>query len=164
MSGSSNPVVLGLHPTVRGFGWAVFQGPSEPCDWGLAYVRADKNAASLRYLRGLLERHRPEFLVMERVTARGPQRYRRHAQLRLGMASVAEEFGVELVEYGREDIASAILGKPTGTRQEIAEAVASHVSVFSYRLPRARRAWESVDRRLALFAAAALVLTAYARL
>lgn len=164
MSGPPYPIVLGVHPTVRGFGWTVFQGPSAPCDWGIAYARRDKNAACLRYLRDLLERHRPEFLVLERATASGRQRYARQAQLSLGMAAVAEEFGIELLEYGREDIASVVLGKPSGTRQEIAEAVAGHVAAFSYRLPKARRAWDSVDRRLALFAAAALALTAYARL
>ena len=47
------------------------------------------------------------------------------------------------------------------TRDEIAAAVVRHVDAFRHRLPRARRIWTSEDKRMALFSAAALVLTHY---
>ena len=37
--------VLAIQPTTRGFGFAVFEGPQEPIDWGVKEVRKNKNAA-----------------------------------------------------------------------------------------------------------------------
>ena len=59
-------LVLAVHPTSRGFGWVLFDGPHALDDWGLAYVRGDKVQACMQRLRVLLERHEPDVLVLER--------------------------------------------------------------------------------------------------
>jgi len=57
--------VLGFHPTARGFGWVVFEGPFRPIDWGLVSARKDKNATCLKRLKRLHTRFAPETLVLE---------------------------------------------------------------------------------------------------
>lgn len=45
--------------------------------------------------------------------------------------------------------------------REIAEVVTHHIDAFRHRLPKARKLWQEESRRMALFSAAALVLTHY---
>jgi hypothetical protein len=45
------------------------------------------------------------------------------------------------------------------TRQEVAEAVARHLEPFQQHLPKRRRPWDGEDERMALFSAAAVLLT-----
>jgi Holliday junction resolvasome RuvABC endonuclease subunit len=155
-------LVMGFHPTARGFGWVVFAGPAELFDWGLTYNRGgDKNAACLKQMRLLLERHRPETLVMEGFDRRTGKRASRVGQLCLAVTALADELGVEVSLYWRRDIRKALQLPPTATRQEVADTVARHCWAISHRLPKQRRPWDSVDRRMALFNAAALALTHY---
>jgi hypothetical protein len=155
-------LVMGFHPTARGFGWALFEGPNAPIDWGLAYVRGDRNAGCLAHLRGLLERHRPDAVVLERFDRRTGKRASRVGRLCQAVAELAEGFGIAVRVYTRPDVRKALALDPDGTRQQTAERVAEHVHAFRHRLPRERKPWESMDRRLALFSAAALVLTHFA--
>ncbi|MDO1560135.1 crossover junction endodeoxyribonuclease RuvC [Brevundimonas sp. 2R-24] len=156
-------VVMGFHPTTRGFGWVVFETLAAPSDWGLAYARTDKNTKGLHQLRELLEQHRPEYLALEAPREGGGPKSDRLRALHDGVLSLADAFGIAVVLYTRKDISRAILGHARGTRQQVAEAIISHVHAFSHRLPPHRKPWESADRRLALFSAAALALTVYAQ-
>ena len=63
--------------------------------------------------------------------------------------------------YSRADIKGAFRTVGATTRQEIAQAVARQVEAFRHRLPSPRKPRESVDRRMAMFNAGALVLTHY---
>ncbi len=74
---------------------------------------------------------------------------------------LAAHKSVNVVVYARADIKAAFKTIGASTRQEIACAVARHVEAFQHRLPKPRKPWQSEDRRMALFSAAALVLTHY---
>ncbi len=151
--------VLGFHPSGRGFGWAVFESPFLPIDWGLASARVDKNTVCLKRVEQLLRRYTPEILVMEIYDRERSRRHRRIAGLCAAVRALAEDRGVEVLVYTRLEVREAFAEVKARTRQEIAEAVARHLDVFRHRLPPPRRPWESEDARGALFAAAALALT-----
>lgn len=153
--------VLGVHPTARGFGWALFEGPFLPVDWGLVSARGDKNAVCLRRFERLLTRHAPEVVVLEAYDRGGARRAGRIAALCAAFRRTADDQGAESLVYTRADIREAFAETGARTRRQIAEAVARHVEVFRHRLPGPRRPWESEDAREALFAAAAVVLTHY---
>lgn len=150
---------LGFHPTSRGFGWVLFEGPFTPIDWGLVSAGADKNASCLRRLERLLDRFAPATLVLEAYGRDTSRRARRIADLCAAVRCAADDRGVETVVYSRAEIREAFAEVGARTRREIAEAVARHVEAFRHRLPRPRRPWESEDARGALFAAAAVALT-----
>ena len=59
------PLVLAIHPTSRGFGYVVFEGPFAPYDWGTVGATGDKNAVCLRKIAMMLDRFCPETVVME---------------------------------------------------------------------------------------------------
>lgn len=152
---------MGFYPTTRGFGWVIFEGPFAPLDWGLVAARKDKNAVCLVRLEALLDRFKPEVLVLEASDRRTTRRAQRIAQLCDKARLAAEARNVETLIYGLAEIRAAFAEVQAVSRREIAEAVARHVDAFRHRLPPPRRPWESEDSRSALFAAAAVVLTHY---
>ena len=152
-------LVLGFHPTSRGFGWVAFESPFQPFDWGLIYARGDKNAACLARLEAILDRLEPEVLVLEEFDRRTTRRANRIASLTTSVAAAATMRSIQVATYTLGDIRSAFAETGATSRRAIIETVACHVDAFRHRLPPPRKPWESEDRRSALFAAAALVLT-----
>lgn len=152
-------LIMGFHPTSRGFGWIVFEDGVRPIDWGLVSARGDKNAVCLKRLEGLLDRFRPDVLVLEAADPERSRRARRIAQLCAAVGEAADARGVETTVYSRADVRTAFAEVRATTRRQIAEAVARHMEAFRHRLPQPRRPWESEAAGESLFAAAALVMT-----
>jgi transposase InsO family protein len=96
-------VVLGLHPTSRGFGWILFEDVRLPLDWGTVDIRRDKNAIALSRIKSMLDKHQPTILAMERHDAEGARRSQRIRQLYLAVVRYTN--GVTL-DFSRP-------GKPT---------------------------------------------------
>jgi len=155
------PLTLAIHPTSRGFGWAALASPLSPYDGGLFEVRTDKNPVCLRKIEALFERLEPETVVLEAFEKRNSARADRIARLCRAVVAMANDRGVEFAIYTRRDIEAAFAEVGARTRQEIAEAVARRLPALHPRLPCKRKAWDGEDRRMALFNAAALVLTHY---
>ncbi len=155
------PLTVALHPTARGFGWAALASPLAPYDGGLFEARTDKNAVCLRKIEALLDRLEPEAVVLEAFEKRNSARTDRIARLCRAVVAIANGRGIEFAIYTRLDIEAAFAPVGARTRQEIAEAVARHLPALHPRLPPKRKAWDGEDRRMALFSAAALVLTHY---
>jgi Holliday junction resolvasome RuvABC endonuclease subunit len=155
---------MAIHPTSRGFGWIVFEGPFSPHDWGVVLAKGhNKNSTCLRKLETMLARFTPETLVVEAFDKRNSFRTDRIANLCQAAVSLAVDRGVDVAIYNLADIRSCFATVGARTRQEIAEAVVRHVDAFRHRLPTNRKPWQSEDRRMALFSAAALALTHYQR-
>lgn len=154
------PLVFALHATSRGFSYVAFEGPFAPHDWGTVIVRGDKNAVCLRRLEKLLDRLRPECLLLEEPKSVA-NRSDRIARLYKAIAAICAARGIDLAVYPFRDIKACFRSVGAATRQEIAEAVARQIPAFDYKVPRPRLRWESESRRMALFCAAALVLTHY---
>lgn len=154
-------LTFALHATSRGFGYVVFEGPFTPHDWGTVIARGDKNAVCLRKLDLMLERFTPEALLLEATGKGSSFRSERIARLYQAVATMAASRGINVHVYPLGDVKACFASVGARTRQEIAEAVARHIDAFGHRLPKARKPWQSEDRRMALFCAAALVLTHY---
>jgi Holliday junction resolvasome RuvABC endonuclease subunit len=156
----SRPVLtLGLHPTARGFGWVLFEGPFTPHDWGVSNARGDKNDYCLARIEKLLARFVPETLVLEAYGSSSSKRSQRVSRLCRAIASLAANRGTQVMIYTRGDVRACFASVGARTRDEIAAAVARHIDAFRHRLPATRRAWTSETLPLAMFSAAALVLT-----
>jgi hypothetical protein len=152
---------LAIHPTSRGLGWVAFNGPFTPYDWGLACPKKDKNTRCLRKVEALIARFVPESLVIEAFERQESARRDRIARLCRAIQSLAADRGVEVAVYSRGDVRACFAAVGARSRDEIAEAVARHVDALRDWLPKRRRPWETEHRRIAVFSAAALVLTHY---
>jgi len=154
-------VVLAVKPNHRGFGWVAFEGPFTPYDWGIVERRRRKYEGSLAALEKIIARLNPESVLLEAFERPGSKRVSRTQRVSRGMVALAADRGIDVAIYTRGDVQGCFAAVGAKTRDEIAAAVARHIDAFRHRLPKPRRAWEGGDRRLTLFAAAALVLTHY---
>ena len=154
-------ITLAIYPDRKGFGWVAFTGPFAVFDWGLACARRNKSAVCLAKIEALLERLSPETLVLEAFERPNAKRADRLVRLCRAISALAADRGAEVAIYSRVDIAACFLDIGARTRDEIARAVVRHVDVFRHRLPKRRKPWQAEDARMALFSAAALVLTHY---
>ena len=157
--GARQPITLAIHPNARGFGWVAFEGPLTPFDWGLAVVRGDKNSRSLKRIEAMIERLQPETLVLEAFDQHFSKRRARISRLCRATVALAADRGIDIAIYTRQEIAQAFAPLGVVTRHDVAEAVARHFEGLRHRLPKRRRPWQSEDRRMSLFCAAALILT-----
>ncbi len=156
------PLILGLHPSARGLGWAAFADPFTVHHHGVYRgSRKNKSASCLAKVAWLLGRLKPEIVVLEAFDADSSGRSKRIATLYRDITALAADQQVEFHVYRRDEVQDAFRVVEARTRDEIAEAVARHVSALAPYLPDRRKAWEGEDRALSRFCAAALVLTHY---
>jgi hypothetical protein len=150
-------LVCAIHPSTRGFGYVVLEGPHSLVDWGVKAVRShQRNLASLTRVRELLAFYQPDVLVLENYQGRGSHRAKRVRTLINLIAAHAAEKRITTAAYSRSDLRTSFGVK---TKREIAEAIAREFPELEPRLPPVRKIWMSEDVRMNIFDAAALALT-----
>jgi hypothetical protein len=151
-------LVLGLHPSYRGLGWILFEGPEAPFDWGTADIRRAEDMRTLLRAAELFDRFQPAVLVLEDFESG-----RRAPRIRvLGRAIVAraELRNIAVHRFDRAQIRAVL--HPARSRHAVAAAVAARIKPLAPYLPRKRKPWETERLNLALFCAAACAVTYYA--
>jgi hypothetical protein len=162
MKSAARGLVLAIHPTSRGFGWALFENPLVPVDWGIASVKAKRTTRSLARFEKLLNRYEPEVVAFEQFEDRPSRRNRRIQDLCRRMIAMASTRGMLTPIYSRDTIRECFEASGARTRRNIALSIADQIEVFRHRLPRERKRWDSEDVRQSLFDAVALALTYFA--
>lgn len=158
---SFRSLVLGVYPTSRGMGWVVFDGPFGLLDWRTVEAKKDKNAKCLKMLKALLTKFEPETVVLEAFGRGTATRSLRIINLCKAAVAIAADHGAEVAVYTKREVQACFDAAGAKTRHEIAEAVARNVPTLRARLPRKRRAYDTEPSCMALFNAAAVVLTHY---
>jgi hypothetical protein len=155
-------LVLALRPFARGYGFVVFEGPLSPIDWGTKEVRGgNRNTRSLASAQDLMDRIRPDVLVLEDLDDGHARRSSRIRRLHSLLVNYAEGQSLEIRRYSKASVNTAFKSVGATSRYEIAQAIAARVAAFENKLPASRKSWESEDPRMILFDAAALALTHY---
>lgn len=151
--------VLGVHPSARGFGWALFEGPLIPFDWGTFGAHKDMNFEALARFERVLKKYEPRVVALEAYEGDLSQRSERIRQLCKAMINMARACGATVHIVTRDEIAKTFGKTEKAARYEIAAAVAERIGVLRPRLPKPRKAWQGEHPNTALFAAAACALT-----
>lgn len=154
-------LVLGVHPTARGFGWVTFENPFSVFQHGVYTPFGRKNPACIRKLEWLLDRFQPEALALEAFDKESSLRSPRIRRLCEALVALASERGIEVAVFKRGEVLRTFSLVGARTRHEIAQAVARHVPSLARYLPSPRKVWVGEDKRLSVFSAAAVVLTFY---
>jgi hypothetical protein len=150
-------LVCAIHPSTKGFGYAVFEGPGTLVDWGVRAIRKrQKNLSSLTKVRDLLTFYRPDVLVLEDYQGRGSRRAKRIQALINLIAAHAAEKRMTTASYSRADMRASF---GLTTKREIAEAIVREFPELEARLPPVRKIWMSEDARMNIFDAAAFAIT-----
>ncbi len=156
---SAVPVVLGFKPSSHGFAWVAFSSPFSINDWGVVDVRADKNARCLERFEQLIGRFSAHTLVIEAFEGAEAKVSQRVERLYRAVIALATAKGIDVVMFGRKDVRACFVNVGARTRHEVASAIARSFEILRDLLPEKRRPWEPPHRRMALFDAAAVVLT-----
>jgi hypothetical protein len=83
----------------------VFEGPLSPVDWGATEVRGSrKHARCLARVKTILDRYRPDIVVIQDTSPRGTRRMLRIVKLNAAFAELAERNGIPVYAYSRADV------------------------------------------------------------
>src|SRR5260370_5463194 len=162
----ANPqnLVLSIYPFTRGFAFVLFEGPESPFDWGVKEVKEKhKNTKTLDEIKKLIDRYRPEVLVIEDSSTGESRRTSRIRKLYRMLAHLAVAQYVDLRRITKSQVKERFGFVGAGSKYEIAKAIAIQIPAFAHRIPPFRKPWMSDHPRQALFDAAALGLTFYAQ-
>ena len=160
MSHEKDGLVLTLYPNARGFAFALFEGQFSPIDWGISEVakRGGRTAACLRRLSILIDRYRPNCLVLrDGLSSSKPTQ-----ALLQAAEELAERKSVRGCRLSRQDIRRTFARVGSPTRYAIAKVIAGEVPAFAPLLPPPRKIWNGEDRRMGLFDAASLAFAYFA--
>lgn len=146
---------LAIDPTPKGFAWVVLEGREILLDWGLAQVTPPEAAGVTERVKRILERARPELLVLEEPE--GSRRGRRARTIIRELAYLADEREIAWCYVTGEQVREAF-GNPAN-KHEIAVAVTGLFGELEHRLPDKRKLWESERERMGIFDAASFALT-----
>jgi len=161
---NSQNFVLAIYPFSRGFAFVLFEGPESPFDWGVREIKEKhKNTKTVDAIKKLIDRYRPEVLVIEDTNSRASRRTSRIRKLYRMLAHLAIAEYVDVRRCPREEVTKYFASVGARTKYEIAKAISMQIPAFTHRMPVFRRPWMSEDPRQSLFDAAALGLTYYSR-
>jgi len=151
--------ILAIALSYGGFGFVVMEGQKTIVECGRRVADGDKNAQSIAKTKKLLNFYRPGVLVLQDVEAKGSRRAPRIKTLNRQIKGVAEKNKIEVKLISGKQLRSLLLGNPKGTKQEMAEMLATQFpDELASRLPTKRKPWESEDSRMDIFDAVALAL------
>jgi len=157
-------LVLAVHPTAKGFGWAVFESPLVPIDWGTAGTNFHRIAKLLTSLEEIMDRYEPAVLALEEFDSDDSRRAPRIRKVANSIVSLGHMRGMHVARYDRDAVRTCFSRFGAQSRYEIAEVIARHIAALAPKLPSKRRAWESEKARQCIFDAAAVALTYFASL
>lgn len=154
--------VLGIHPSSRGFGWALLDGRHALIDYGSSEIRGSgKNAKTLARIEVLLERYQPNVLAVESFDDEFSRRRPRVRRLYRALIERAQWRGIFVRTFSKAEITKLFDVVRRSRRHGVAGAVAEALDDLRPRLPKPHRIWLGEDHDMGLFCAAACALACY---
>lgn len=156
---SAHNRTLAIYCTEHGLGYAVLERSRSLVGWGSKRVRGNKNVVALKQINRLIFHYHPDVILLQKVDFPGSRHSFRIQKLHRAMFALTKREGMPLVELTREEVKAKILGRPLGTKREIAEVVARCFPAdLASRMPPPRKPWMRESPRMATFEAVALSL------
>ena len=151
--------VLAIDPTVRGYAYAVLEGPNTLIEWGVTQVAPkEKNRRCVKSIEEKIIRYEPEVVVLEDCAGAGSRRSSRVRNLIESLDLLAAKRRIARRRFSRGRIRTAFqfVGRPS--KEAIAKAIAERFPELRPRLPRVRKIYMSEDERMNIFDAVSLAL------
>lgn len=153
--------ILAIDPYSRGFGFAVFEGPERLIDWGTKEFREERNSRCLKEVEGLIERNRPDAIVIEDYTAKGSRRCPRVRELLFEIIKLAVRKKVKIKSVSKTKLQNTFYEAGARTKHQIAKVIAKKFSEIELDLPPQRQCYMSEDTKMSVFDAVGWGLTFY---
>lgn len=95
----------------------------------------------------VLERFRPDVLVLQDMSSTGTRRAYRMRELNAGIGELAEDRGIPVHVFSRAQVRETFEPFGLTSKHFIAETIAKHIPAFDRYLPPRRKPWMSEDAR-----------------
>ena len=156
---ATTPVVLAVAPVSRGIGYALFEDPKSPIDWGVKTARITKDETCQRHVESLILFYQPDVLVLERFDENTNRQ--RVAELNNNLSVLGAYTGVEVARLHRDNVQAVFSEFGSKTKFGVAKTIAEWLPELGVQMPRYRKPWKNEDHSMAMFEAAALALSYY---
>lgn len=157
MGGRSLAVrILGIAATIRGFAYALTEGPGCLVDVSIRRPPA-RRADVAKVITSLIASGRPLFVAFGATKSR---RGTREHLLDEVLTDVCGKRGVMILRITHNQL-SALTTLSEPSKWDIADEVARHFPEIAYRLPRRPSLWEAEDDRIGLFQSVAVASAAW---
>jgi hypothetical protein len=153
--------VMAIVPTTHGFGWAVFENPLSLVGHGIFTEYRNQRERCVEQADRLLGHYRPETVVFPKIDPNETRHGSRSHDLSKALKRIAKDQSADVVVLCRKAVLRVFAPEGANTRAEIATAVAARLPALYLRLPKPRRFDDGAAKSLAMYDAAALVLTFY---
>ena len=152
--------VLAVTVDKHGIGYAIFENPDTPIDWGTKSPRSNDQAIAERSVEALVSFYEPDVLVLQKIEESKARK--RANDLIQSLVSLGELKSIAVVQYSWEEVQDTfeILG---GVRKNfaIAKKITEWRPELRARQPSYRKPWESKAFAMGMFEAFALAITYY---
>lgn len=157
------PRALALYVTRRGIAFVLFTVPLNPHDWGTKEICSrTAHVGGMRAAKQLIERFRPDVIVIEDAYERHSRRFPRIRTLYRAIARHAAHERIDVVSYSRKEIQDTFAVVGGSTKHEINGAIVRMIPALLARQPHKRRAWDAESTAQGLFDAVSLGVTFFA--
>src|SRR6185437_3399923 len=147
-------LILAVALSRWGVGFVLMDGKDTLADFGLKGTEGDKNANGAAEIKKLIDKYRPDALVIEDVGADDSRRSARIRSLAKRILALAGKANVSAVSIPRSEIRKVFFGDGMRTRDALAAAVADKFpDDLGHLLPPKRELWAGEHYRMAVFEA-----------
>ncbi len=161
MTVAANQRVLAIDPYLRGFGWALLEGPDLLVDWGIYQTKTKRPERALGRIAELLNRYKPDLLVVEDTGHPGCRRRERARHLIAEIRDMARAGGVAVESIAMADVRDHHRALGTGSKDAIARLIVDRFPELQPILPPRRKNWMREDERMAVFDAVVMASSAH---
>ncbi len=152
--------IFALDPTNKGFGYAVIELPLRLVEWGLTRIKGDKHTDAILGFEKLLDRFRPDAVILEDVDAPGSRRQPRVRRLIEALLKLARERGIAVYAVARTAVLKCFPpSEGVATKHSVAKQLSFQFPELKDNLPAPRKPWQSAREGMSFFNALALAMT-----
>jgi hypothetical protein len=152
--------VLGIDPFARGVGYAVIEGPNSLVDWGVKSTMRADNQKSMRIVKALIARFKPEVLAIEDCQSTGSRRCARVQKLLDGIAAGGEG-QVRVCPVSHTQLSLIGPHAQTNTKYSRACYLAERFPDLRAFVPPFRKAWMTESDHMAIFDALSFAVASF---
>lgn len=158
-SAKPSQCVLAIDPYLRGFGWALLEGPDLLVDWGIYQTRTKRPERILGRIATLLQRYEPQLLVVEDIHHPRCRRRERARALISEIRDMARTADIAVHFVPMKDVRNHYRDLRAKSKDAVAGLIVTRFPELQRIRPPRRKNWMREDERMAVFDAIAMAVT-----
>jgi len=156
---NNNELVLTLYPNGVGMGYIISDNPKEIINYGVARILPLSKERYIKRLRKFLEIYEPSIVVIRGYLQSDKRISRRTKKMIEAFKLEAENRGLNVYTYTRDDIKNVFDQFGKNTKYHINKTICKWYPELKHRMPNLRRNTQSEHYQTGLFDAFSLMLT-----